>query len=108
LPEPEKGILDTARSLREDYLQQSAYDEVDTYTSIRKQFLMLSVILEFGKMEADAIKKGVRSSRIGALDARKLISKIKWTPEDQVEKLLREIRTSMSHQFEGLLIQVTQ
>ena len=108
LPEPEKGILDTARSLREDYLQQSAYDDVDTYTSIRKQFLMLSVILEFGKMEADAIKKGVRSSRIGALDARKLISKIKWTPEDQVEQLLREIRTSMSQQFEGLLIQVTQ
>ena len=41
LPEPEKGILDTARSIREDYLQQSAYDEVDTYTSIKKQFLML-------------------------------------------------------------------
>jgi V/A-type H+/Na+-transporting ATPase subunit A len=108
LPEPEKGILDTARSLREDYLQQSAYDEVDTYTSIRKQFLMLSVILEFGKMEADAIKKGVRSSRIGALEARKLISKIKWTPENEVEQLLREIRTHMSQQFEELLIQVTQ
>jgi V/A-type H+/Na+-transporting ATPase subunit A len=108
LPEPEKGILDTARSLREDYLQQSAYDEVDTYTSIRKQFLMLSIILEFGKMEADAIKKGIRSSRIGALEARKLISKIKWTPEDKVEQLLGEIRTSMKQEFEELLIQVTQ
>lgn len=108
LPEPEKGILDTARSLREDYLQQSAYDEVDTYTSIMKQFLMLSVILEFGRMEADAIKKGVRSSRIGDLDARKLISKMKWTPEDHFEQLLLEIRTSMKKQFEGLLIQVTQ
>jgi V/A-type H+-transporting ATPase subunit A len=108
LPEPEKGILDTARSLREDYLQQSAYDEVDTYTSITKQFLMLSVILEFGRMEADAIKKGVRSSRIGDLDARKLISKMKWTPEDHFEQLLLDIRTSMKKQFEGLLIQVTQ
>jgi V/A-type H+/Na+-transporting ATPase subunit A len=108
LPEPEKGILDTARSLREDYLQQSAYDEVDTYTSIRKQFLMLSIILEFGKMEADAIKKGVRSSRIGTLEARKLISKIKWTHEDKVEQLLQEITTSMKQEFEDLLIQVTQ
>jgi V/A-type H+/Na+-transporting ATPase subunit A len=108
LPEPEKGILDTARSLREDYLQQSAYDEVDTYTSIRKQFLMLSIILEFGKMEADAIKKGVRSSRIGALEARKLMSKIKWTHEDKVEQLLQEIRPSMKQEFEDLLIQVTQ
>jgi V/A-type H+/Na+-transporting ATPase subunit A len=108
LPEPEKGILDTARSLREDYLQQSAYDEVDTYTSIKKQFLLLSVILEFGKMEADAIKKGVRSSRIGTLEARKLISKIKWTREDKVEQLLQEIRNSMKREFEDLLIQVTQ
>ena len=45
LPEPEKGILDTARSIREDYLQQSAFDEVDTYTSIQKQHKMLSTIL---------------------------------------------------------------
>lgn len=57
LPEPEKGILDTARSIREDFLQQSAYDEVDTYTSIKKQYMMLSVILEFGNHEAEAIKK---------------------------------------------------
>lgn len=108
LPEPEKGILDTARSLREDYLQQSAYDEVDTYTSVRKQYLMLSAILEFGRMEADAIRKGVRSSGIGNLDVRKLISKMKWTPEDQVEQLVKEIRSSMAQQFESLVIRVTR
>jgi V/A-type H+-transporting ATPase subunit A len=108
LPEPEKGILDTARSLREDYLQQSAYDDVDTYTSIQKQFNMLSIILEFGKLEADAIKKGIRSSQIGGLESRKLISKMKWTPENQIDKLLQEIRTSMRQEFEGLLIKVSQ
>jgi V/A-type H+-transporting ATPase subunit A len=108
LPEPEKGILDTARSLREDYLQQSAYDDVDTYTSIKKQFNMLSVILEFGKLEADAIKKGIRSSQIGGLESRKLISKMKWTPENQIDKLLQEVRTSMRQEFEGLLIKVSQ
>jgi len=108
LPEPEKGILDTARSLREDYLQQSAYDDVDTYTSIKKQFNMLSIILEFGKLEADAIKKGIRSSQIGGFDSRKLISKMKWTPEDQIDKLLEEIRSSMKQQFESLLVKVSQ
>ncbi|MGI0088978.1 MAG: V-type ATP synthase subunit A, partial [Nitrosopumilaceae archaeon] len=107
LPEPEKGVLDTARSIREDYLQQSAYDEVDTYTSIRKQYLMLSVILEFGRMEADAIKKGIPSSKIGALEVRKMISKIKWTREDQVEQLLTEIKTNMKQQFNSLLIEVS-
>ena len=107
LPEPEKGVLDTARSIREDYLQQSAYDEVDTYTSIRKQYLMLSVILEFGRMEADAIKKGIPSTKIGALEVRKMISKIKWTREDQVEQLLTEIKTNMKQQFNSLLIEVS-
>ncbi|HET7337284.1 MAG TPA: V-type ATP synthase subunit A [Candidatus Nitrosotalea sp.] len=106
LPEPEKGILDTARSIREDYLQQSAYDEVDTYTSIKKQYLMLSTILQFGRMESDAIKKGVLSSKIGELDARKLISKIKWTKEEDVEKLVNEIRINMANQFEKLLTEV--
>jgi len=103
LPEPEKGILDTARSIREDYLQQSAYDEVDTYTSIKKQFLMLSTILEFGRMESDAIKRGVLSSKIGELDSRKLISKIKWTKEEEVEKLVNEIKINMAKEFEKLL-----
>ena len=103
LPEPEKGILDTARSIREDYLQQSAYDEVDTYTSIKKQYLMLSTILEFGTMESDAIKKGVLSSKIGDLDARKLISKIKWTKEEEVEQLVNEIKINMAKQFDKLL-----
>src|SRR5208337_1440436 len=45
LPEREKATLDIARMLREDYLQQSAYDEVDTYTSIQKQARMLRTIL---------------------------------------------------------------
>ncbi len=106
LPEPEKGVLDTARSIREDYLQQSAYDDVDTYTSIKKQYLMLSTILEFGRLESDAIKKGVVSSKIGALDARKLISKMKWTKEEEVEKLVNEIKINMAKQFEKLLLEV--
>ncbi|MER5175058.1 MAG: V-type ATP synthase subunit A [Candidatus Nitrosocosmicus sp.] len=106
LPEPEKGILDTARSIREDYLQQSAYDEVDTYTSIKKQYLMLSTILEFGTMESDAIKKGVLSAKIGDLDARKLISKIKWTKEEEVEQLVNEIKINMAKQFDKLLTEV--
>jgi V/A-type H+/Na+-transporting ATPase subunit A len=106
LPEPEKGILDTARSIREDYLQQSAYDEVDTYTSIKKQHLMLSTILEFGRMESDAIKKGVLSSKIGGIEARKLISKIKWTKEEEVQQLITEIKTNMTKQFDKLLEEV--
>jgi len=107
LPEPEKGILDTARSIREDYLQQSAYDEIDTYSSIKKQYQMLSTILEFGKRESDAIKKGVSSSKIGSLEVKKRISMLKWTKEEEVEQLVKEIEINMKEQFNNLLMEVT-
>ena len=102
LPEPEKGILDTARSIREDYLQQSAFDEVDTYTSIQKQHKMLSTILEFGKKEADVIKKGSTSAKVGALESRGMIPKMKWTKEEELDNLLNDINSKMKQEFDSL------
>ena len=102
LPEPEKGILDTARSIREDYLQQSAFDEVDTYTSIQKQHKMLSTILDFGRKEADVIKKGSTSAKVGALESRGMIPKMKWTKEEELEKLLNDINSKMKQEFDTL------
>ncbi len=66
LPEREKGVLDVARMIREDYLQQSAYDEVDTYTSIQKQYRMLRAILSFGDREQEAIVRGAQVGRLQA------------------------------------------
>ena len=106
LPEPEKGILDTARSIREDFLQQSAYDEVDTYSSIKKQYLMLLIILEFGKFEAEAIKKGISSSKVGSLEVRKQISMIKWTKEEEIDTLINQIKINMKQQFDKLLMEI--
>ena len=107
LPEPEKGILDTARSIREDYLQQSAYDEVDTYTSIQKQYQMLKHILEFGRMEADAIKKGVSAAKVSSLESRGMIPKMKWTKEEQLEQLVNNIKSKMNQEFDNLSKEVS-
>jgi V/A-type H+-transporting ATPase subunit A len=106
LPEPEKGVLDTARSIREDYLQQSAYDEVDTYTSINKQALMLSIILEFGRKEMEAIKQGAQASQVNALEVKNKISRMKWTREEEFEALVEQIRKGMEEQFGKLLQEV--
>ncbi|MEM0287263.1 MAG: V-type ATP synthase subunit A [Nitrososphaerota archaeon] len=103
LPESEKGILDIARMIREDYLQQSAFDEVDTYSSIKKQYEMLKTILQFGDKEAEAIKAGVQASQISALDVKNKISRMKWTPEDKMQELLNEIEQDMKGQFESLI-----
>lgn len=107
LPEPEKGVLDTARAIREDYLQQSAFDEVDTYTSIKKQHIMLSTILEFGRREMQAIKQGAQASQISSLKVRDKIARLKWTLEAQVEELVQQIRAEMDQEFGALVKEVT-
>ncbi len=81
LPEREKAVLDVARMLREDYLQQSAYDDVDTYTSIAKQYRMLRAILSFGDQEQEAIGKGAQLAEIQKLPVRQKLSRMKWIPE---------------------------
>ena len=106
LPESEKGVMDLAKIIREDYLQQSAYDPVDTYTSIRKQYLMMKTILSFGKMESDAIKSGAQALQISSLPVKTKISRIKWTPEDQTETMIKEIEGDMTQQFGSLAKEV--
>jgi len=91
LPEREKAVLDVSRMLREDYLQQSAYDEVDTYTSIRKQALMLRMILRFGDLEQDAVAKGVTVARLQQLPVRTKLARMKWIPETEVDKQFNEL-----------------
>lgn len=85
LPEREKAVLDVARMLREDYLQQSAYDDVDTYTSIAKQYRMLRAILRFGEKEQAVIAKGATLSQVQKLPVRQKLSRMKWIPEVELK-----------------------
>ena len=97
LPEREKATLDVARMLREDFLQQSAYDEVDTYTSIQKQMRMLRTILLFGEREQEAVARGASVAQLQRLPVRTTISRMKWIPE-------KEMKT----QFDQLELEMTQ
>jgi len=106
LPEPEKGILDIGRMIREDFLQQSAFDEVDTYCSVKKQYLMIKSILMFGKKELEVIKKGATAAQVSSLPVKDKISRLKWTPEDKVDELIKEIELEINEQFNNLLQQV--
>ncbi|HLM91976.1 MAG TPA: V-type ATP synthase subunit A [Thermoplasmata archaeon] len=81
LPEREKAVLDVSRMLREDYLQQSAYDEIDTYTSIQKQYRMLRAILGFGEKEQEAIARGATVQQVQRLPVREKLSRMKSIPE---------------------------
>jgi V/A-type H+-transporting ATPase subunit A len=100
LPEKEKAVLDAARLVREDYLHQSAYDEVDTYTSIHKQYRMLRNILKFGELEMQAVERGTPLSRIAELPVRERLARMKTTSEkdgvSEFDKIHEEIIAAFS------------
>ncbi|MGD0718194.1 MAG: V-type ATP synthase subunit A [Thermoplasmata archaeon] len=106
LPEREKGILDIARMLREDYLQQSAFDEVDTYTSILKQYRMLRAILGFADREQEAILRGVTVAQLQGLPLRTKLSRMKWIPEAEAAAQFDALDVEMTETVQGLVAAV--
>jgi V/A-type H+/Na+-transporting ATPase subunit A len=96
LPEREKATLDVARMLREDYLQQSAYDPVDTYTSIQKQLRMLRAILAFGDREQEAVERGATVQQMQKLPVRTKLSRMKWVPEEELGTQFDQIELELS------------
>ncbi|MFH1095866.1 MAG: V-type ATP synthase subunit A [Candidatus Micrarchaeota archaeon] len=94
LPEKEQMVLAVAKMIREDFLQQSAYHEVDTYASLRKQYLMLRNVIKFHERAIAAIDLGVQLKRIVWMPVRGRIARMKETPEahlGQVESLAAQI-----------------
>ena len=70
--------LEAARSIREDFLHQNAFHEEDTYTPIRKQFLMMKLVLEFYSMSLQAIEKGASVEELLRLPVREQIGRFKY------------------------------
>jgi len=91
-------ILEVAKSLREDFLHQNAFHEVDTYTSLAKQYRMLKIILEFYHLAKDKIKAGMDFEWAMKLPIREKISRIKYIPEDKLkdfDQIEAELRSQM-------------
>lgn len=100
----ERFILEVARSIREDFLQQNAFHEVDTFTSLRKQYLMLRVILTYYHEGLKALEKGLALRDILSIPARERIGRMKYVPEselERIEELGEEIREELSAKIRG-------
>ncbi len=80
-------ILESARSIREDFLHQNAFHPQDTYTSLRKQYLMLRAIIHFHSSALKALEQGVEMESILGLSVRETISKIKFLSEEDTGAL---------------------
>lgn len=87
--------LEAARSIREDYLHQNAFDEVDTYTSLNKQYLLMELILAFYDKSLEALGKGAAIEKIVAMPSRERIGRFKYADEKQTESEYNEILSEL-------------
>nr|A9AAQ4.1 RecName: Full=V-type ATP synthase alpha chain; AltName: Full=V-ATPase subunit A [Methanococcus maripaludis C6] len=104
LPDRERVILEIARMLREDFLQQDAYHEVDSYCSPIKQYHMLKIIMTFYKKGLDAVAKGADPAGISAVTVKGDIARMKYLVEDEfVNTKVPEIINKMESELGALI-----
>ncbi len=108
LPDSERIVLEIGRMIREDFLRQSAFDEIDAYTSMKKQAFMISMMLYFRKRANDAVKSGVALDAILKVKVREDISRMKEVKEPDVEKTQQRITAEIDSQFNALVKEYKQ
>ncbi len=94
-------LLEASRMVREDFLHQNAFDDIDTYTSMQKQSLMLEIIVEYYHKASEALAVGVDLDRILGMPVREDISRAKLIEESKLDTFT-QIRAQMASQFDAL------
>ena len=102
LPESEKIILEVARMLREDFLQQFAFDEVDAYCPPLKAYWILKVILAFSDAAVAALNRGVSLRQVLELPIRDTIAGFKTTPHEEAIKSMQAFTSTLVEDIAGI------
>jgi V/A-type H+-transporting ATPase subunit A len=100
----ERFVLEITRSIREDFLQQNAFVDIDTFTTLRKQYLMMKVILSYYQEGMKALDQGYSLKEILAIPARERIARMKFVPEEElskIENLIIEIQDQVKAKMRG-------
>jgi V/A-type H+-transporting ATPase subunit A len=93
--------LETSRSIREDFLHQNAFHEIDTFTTMAKQYEMLKTILHFHRQALAAIDAGAETADLFKLAVREQIARAKYIPQDEIAKV-GQIRETIDKQIRQL------
>ena len=99
LSAPDRLKLEAARSIREDFLHQNAFDEVDTYTPLPKQHAMMELILSYYEKSLQALKEGVETGKLIALPVREQIGRFKYTPAEEVESRYQAVLNQLEEEL---------
>ncbi len=87
--------MEAARSIREDFLHQNSFHDVDTYTPLRKQYLMMNLVLAFYEKSMDALNKGASMNALLTMAVREKIGRYKYTVTDQIESEYESIMSEL-------------
>nr|WP_300089800.1 V-type ATP synthase subunit A [Sedimentibacter sp.] len=95
--------LEATRSIREDYLHQNAFHEVDTYTSLEKQYKLLTLILKYYEDGLAALKDGADFKALSDLPVRERIGRFKYTEEKDIAGVYEDIRKQIETEMSALV-----
>ncbi len=95
--------MEAARSIREDFLHQNSFHEVDTYSSLKKQHLMMKLVLAFYEQAKEALEKGANIQGLIKMEVREKIGRFKYVTEDKLDKeydaVLKELAVDIANVF---------
>ena len=95
--------MEAARSIREDFLHQNSFDEVDTYTSLPKQYNMMKLVYEYYENGVKALKRGAKINDIVDMKTRERIGRYKYTLEADIDAEYRKINEELFSEFADLI-----
>ena len=101
LSAPDRLKMEAARSIREDFLHQNSFHEVDTYTPLRKQYLMMKLVLAFYEQATEALSKGASMKVLLGMDVRERIGRYKYTTAENIEAEYEKIMNELSAEVAG-------
>mgnify|MGYP000323423835 CR=1 FL=1 len=87
--------MEAARSIREDFLHQNSFHEIDTYTPLRKQYLMMKLVLAFYEKSVEALNKGADMNTLIAMPVREKIGRYKYTTDADIENEYKNVEEEL-------------
>lgn len=103
LSSPDRLKLEAARSVREDYLHQNAFHDVDTYTSLEKQYMLMNLILAFYDKAVAALQKGALIDTLLSMPSREKIGRFKYVNENECVTAFNEILAELDTETENAI-----
>ena len=95
--------LDACKSIREDYLHQNAFHEIDTYTSMNKQYKLLKLIVNYFDLATDAVRRGAQFSKLETLDVKERIGRFKYIEEKAIDASYDDIAAELESSIKALV-----